>query len=217
MLATLLVAIRLARDGRPLGAGLAAALCVLSKPTGLLVVLPLAWETLGIRTAPAGRFAEEHAGATPAAWPRRLARLVAALAPPAAALGAWMAWCHAHYDRWAPFLERQARWRGPTGGPWRAFARYFERPEIHGAHHSTIDLVCAALFVLLIPWMWRRLRGPEALWASVAILLPLGSSLWSFTRFAASIYPAFTLAAIWSAGSERRFAALLSALLPLGG
>jgi len=128
-----------------------------------------------------------------------------------------MAWCHAVYGRVAPFLERQERWRGPTGAPWRAFVRYFERPEVHGAHHSTLDFAWAVIFVLLIPWMWRRLRKGEALWASASILLPLGSTLWSFTRFAASIYPAFALAALWSGRSERRFAALLGAMLPLGG
>lgn len=210
-LASLAVAVCMARDRRPLAAGLAAALCALSKPTGLLAVVPVAWEVAGWSAgapAPGGR---RRTGV------ERLRDLALALLPTAVALGSWMAFCHAAYGRWAPFLERQERWRGPTGGPWRAFARYFERPEVHGAHGSTIDFVCAAVFVLAIPWMWRRLRRGEVVWASLAILLPLGSTLWSFTRFAASIYPAFVLAALWTGHSDRRLAALLGAMLPLGG
>jgi hypothetical protein len=218
MLATLVGAVRLARDGRPLAAGLAAALCALAKPTGILAILPVAWE-IGARAAAPGAAAAPGLTAERTGRRRSLRpwRVALALAPPAAALGCWMVWCHAAYGRVAPFLERQERWRGVTGGPWRAFARYFERPEMHGAHHSTLDFACAAIFVLLIPWMWRRLRGGEALWASASILLPLGSTLWSFTRFAASIYPAFVLAALWSGRSERRLAGLLGGMLPLGG
>jgi len=218
MLATLVAAVRLARDGRPLAAGLAAALCALAKPTGILAVLPLAWEA-GAAAGPPGAAAATGIATERGARnrPGRFGRVALALAPPAAALACWMAWCHAAYGRMAPFLDRQERWRGPTGGPWRAFLRYFDRPEAHGAHHSTLEFACAALFVLLVPWMWRRLRKGEALWASVSILLPLGSTLWSFTRFAASVYPAFVLAALWSGGSDRRLAGLLGAMLPLGG
>ena len=213
LLATLVVAVGMARDRRPLAAGIAAALCALAKPTGILAVVPVAWEIArpgGSATAGGG------ADARGAGW-RRAGRMSLALAPSAAALGGWMAWCHSIYGRWAPFLERQERWRGPTGGPWRAFARYFEHPRVHGIHDSTLDCVCAALFVLAIPWMWRRLRRGETLWAGLAILLPLGSTLWSFTRFAASIYPVFVRAALWSGRSDRRLAALLGGMLPLGG
>jgi len=212
MLATLVGAIRLARDGRPFAAGWVAALCALTKPTGILALLPVVWE---ISAGPAadGPAAGRHGGHRSGRW----GRVALVLAPPVAALGCWLAWCHVVYGKVAPFVERQERWRGPTGGPWRAFVRYFERPEVHGAHHSTLEFVGAAIFVLLIPWMWRRLRTGEALWATASILLPLGSTLWSFTRFAASIYPAFVVAALWSGRSERRFAALLGGMLPLGG
>jgi hypothetical protein len=199
MLATLVGAVRLAREDRPFAAGIAAALCALAKPTGILAILPVAWE-LGAGAALPGVAAAAGLAAERAGRHRfgRWGRVALALAPPAAALGCWMAWCHATYGKVAPFLERQERWRGPTGGPWHAFVRYFERPEVHGAHHSTLDFACAAIFVLLIPWMWRRLRGGDALWASASILLPLGSTL-------------------WSGRSERRFAALLAGMLPLGG
>jgi hypothetical protein len=211
-LATLLGALALARAGRPLAAGGCAALCTLAKPTGVLVMLPLAIE---LWRGPDGR---DPAGGRPAPCPAdRIRRLASGLVPPAAALGAWMIACRFLFGSMVPFLARQERWRGPTTGPWRAFVRYFEGPQVHGAHHSTIDFACALLLVLSIPFMWRRLRASEAAWATVAILLPLGSTLWSFTRFAASIYPCHLLAAVSTRGSEQRFAAWIAVLLPMGG
>ncbi|HUD70625.1 MAG TPA: mannosyltransferase family protein [Dongiaceae bacterium] len=216
MLATLLLAIVAARDGRLLVAGLAAAACALSKPTGCLALLPV-W--VEIATGDRRRAGLPSAGAPRAPIAPRLAHLALVTLPSLAALGAYAAFCHSLTGRWAPFLERQARWRGPTGFPWRAFARYFENPQVHGAHHSSIDFVIATAAVLSIPWLWRRLRPSDALYGSVAILLPLGSTLWSFSRFAASIYPLAALYAGGSAdaGAERRCRALLGVWLPAGG
>ena len=211
-LAALLGALALARAGRPMASGGCAALCTLAKPTGVLVVLPLAielWRGPDIRDAAGDPRAQGPAD--------RLRRLASGLVPPAAALGAWMIVCRSRFRSLAPFLARQERWRGPTSGPWRAFVRYFEGPQVHGAHHSTIDFACALLLVLSIPFIWRRLRTSEAAWATVAILLPLGSTLWSFTRFAASIYPFHLLAAVSTRGSEGRFAAWIAVFLPIGG
>jgi hypothetical protein len=209
LLATLLGSIALARAGRPFLAGTCAALCALSKPTGVLVLVPLVIELWPDRAAPG--VAASRASRS------RMLRLAAALAPVAAALGGWALACQAVYGDVVPFIARQARWRGPTSGPWRAFARYFDSPRIHDAHHSTIDLVCALLFLAALPVIWRRLRTSEAAWATVAILLPLGSSLWSFTRFAASIYPFHVAVALSTEDSERRFTSWIVALMPLGG
>jgi hypothetical protein len=208
LLATLLGAIMLARARRPLLAGICAALCALAKPTGVLVLVPLVIEL----------WPNDGAGAAAgSSIPRRLRRLAMAVAPVLAALGGWALACQAIYGDFAPFLARQARWRGPTSGPWRAFVRYFDSPRIHDAHHSTIDLVCALLFLAALPVIWRRLRTSESAWATVAILLPLGSSLWSFTRFAASIYPFHVAVAVSTENSERRFMSWIAAMLPIAG
>jgi hypothetical protein len=204
LLATTLLAVRLARDGRAIVSGGAAALACLAKPTGVLVLLPVLVE-LG-RSRQAG----EARGA-------RLARIALACATPALALTGWIAFCHARFGAWLPFVARQARWRGATTGPWRAFVRYFEGPQIHGAHHSTIDFVCAAALVLSLVFMVRRLRASDALYAAAAILLPLSSTLWSFTRFAATIYPVPMLWARAGANDPDRHTALLALLLPVGG
>ena len=209
MLASILGAVRLARDGRPALAGMAGALAALSRPTGILVVVPLLVETL--RSGSFGGGAPIDAGL------RRARAAVALVLPPCLAVLGYMLYCRSLYGSLAPFLARQERWRGPTGGPWRAFARYFESPELHGAHHSSVDFVVAALFVTSIPWLFRRLRLADAAYATAAILLPLGSTLWSFSRFAAAIYPVHVLLACWSSREEGRLGAVLGILLPLSG
>ncbi len=202
MLVTLLGALRAARAGRPWTAGLCGALCALSRPTGILVLIPLLDELVFAKSP-------ERPGIR---W-----QVPAALALPAASFFAWMLYCRSLTGSLVPFLLRQERWRGPTSGPWRAFARFFDSPRLHDAHHSTIDLVVATSFVLAIPFLYTRLRRSYALYATAAILLPLGSSLWSFSRFAAAIFPVHILAATWASRSEGRLAACLAAALPVAG
>lgn len=208
MLALLLAALRAARSGRVLRAGLLAALCALSRPTGILAVLPLADEILAARGEGAGR----TAGAG-----RRWVRGVVALLLPWAALAGYALYCRTAFGEFLPFLVRQERWRGALSGPWRAFLRYLEAPRLHDAHHSTIDLIVALLCVAAIPWMFLRLRRSYALYAAAAILLPLGSTLWSFSRFAATLFPIHLLLGILTVSSETRFAAYLALALPLSG
>jgi len=206
LLAATLLAVRLARDGRAPASGAAAALACLAKPTGVLALLPVLAEIL----RPRGGEEREAAG-------RLAGRAALACLAPALAVGGWIAFCHARFGEWLPFVARQQRWRGATSGPWRAFVRYFEGPQIHGAHHSTIDFACAAILVLSLVFMIRRLRRSDALYAAAAILLPLSSTLWSFTRFAATIYP---VPMLWARAGTRhpdRHTALVAFLLPVGG
>lgn len=223
LLAATFLALWLLRSGRPASAGLSAAAAALARPTGVLVLLPLLVDAWGDARAgaPAAPADVERAGARPEGGGTRrglarAARTAALVLPTAAALGLWSLFCRSLYGEWLPFVTRQERWRGAMSGPWRAFARFFEAPQIHGAHHSAIDFACAAALVLSIPWMWRRLRRSDAAYGSAAILLPLTSTLWSFTRFAAVIYPVPLLLARWARTSERT-AALLALMLPIGG
>ena len=202
MLACLLGSLWAARRDRPWLAGVLGALCALSRPTGILVLLPLLDELLR-RQRPAGTGVA--------------ARATAPLLLPIAALAGYMLYCRALFGSLAPFVLRQERWRGATTGPWRAFVRYFEAPRIHDAHHSTIDLVVAALLVASIPFLFRHLRRSHALYGAAAILLPLCSTLWSYSRFAAGIFPVHLAAATILAASRGRFAALLAVMLPLSG
>jgi hypothetical protein len=203
MLACLLGSLRAARAGRPLVAGGLAALCALSKPTGILVLLPLLDELVVVNRD------RTIAG---------LSRAAAALAMPCVAVGAYMLYCRQLYGDPLAFLVRQERWRhGALSGPWRAFLLYLESPRLHDAHHSTIDLVMALLCLAAIPWMFLRLRRSYALYGAAAILLPLGSTLWSFSRFAAAIFPLHLLIGALTARSNARFAGYLAIAAPLAG
>lgn len=202
MLACLLGALRAARIERPWLAGILGGLCALSRPTGILVVIPLFDELLRSPRRQGARASGARA---------------AALGLPFAALFGYMLYCREAFGAWAPFLERQARWRGAVSGPWRAFARYLESPRLHDAHHSTIDLVLAVLLVASLPLLYLRLRRSYALYATAAILVPLTSTLWSFSRFAATIFPIHVLLATLAGPSPRRLAAYMAVSLPLLG
>ena len=202
MLAGALGALRAARDGRPWAAGLWGAIATLARPTGILVMVPLVDELLLARRA--------HPG------PRGASRL-AALAIPPGALAGYMLYCRASFGSFAPFLARQERWRGAFSGPWRAFTRYLEAPHLHDAHHSTIDLAFALFLVASIPFLFRRLPRSYALYGALAILLPLCSTLWSFARFAATVFPVTILIALWAARSRGRLLTYLATALPLSG
>jgi Gpi18-like mannosyltransferase len=203
MLLGLLGSLWAAREDRPWLAGLFGGLCVLSRPTGVLVLLPLLDETALRRPRAQGL--------------RGIARIAAPLALPLLALGGYMLYCRALFGSLTPFLLRQERWRGASSGPWRAFVRYFESPRVHDAHHSTIDLLLAVILVASIPLLFRLLRRSHALYATAAILLPLCSTLWSYSRFAATLFPVHLAAALLAAEARGRFAALLAVCLPLSG
>jgi mannosyltransferase PIG-V len=191
------------RAGRPWLAGAFGAVAALARPTGILVILPLAWEAVAAR----------HAGR------RGLHRFatIGSVVVPLLALGAFMLYCHAAFGSFAPFIERQMRWRHPMSWPWTAFTQYLQDPHVHDAHHSTIDLVIASLCVASIPLLFRDLPTSYALYASAAILLPLCSTLWSFSRFAATLFPVHMLLALRTARSEGWSRAYFVTALPAAG
>ncbi|HEU4401249.1 MAG TPA: glycosyltransferase family 39 protein [Candidatus Polarisedimenticolia bacterium] len=219
MLACLLGSILAARERRPWLAGGVGALCVLSRPTGFLVLVPLFDELVIRRWSESGREELGHPGQGRRAWRSGLAaaRGLPPLTLPLVALGGYMVYCHALYGRYEEFLIRQSRWRGPTSGPWRAFVRFFESPGAQDVHHLKLDLIAAVLCVVSIPFLFRALRRSYALYATAAILLPLGSTLWSFSRFAATIFPLHLLLGRALARSPRLFPAYLALALPLLG
>jgi hypothetical protein len=116
-----------------------------------------------------------------------------------------MLYCARVFSDPLAFAHRQSRWRGAASGPWRAFIRWWETgPTAHGAHGSTIELVIAIVFILMLPFMFRRLRLSMVLYATLAVLLPLCSTLWSFGRISLTVFPAYVLIGVaWSEGRRR--------------
>jgi len=197
-------AMLLARRRRFLSAGLLAGLCTLTRPVGVLIVIPLFSEW--ISRSPSGMDRTRH---------RRAAHLIACFLPAGAALFAFSLYGRTVTGSFSAFIERQIRWRGVPSGPWRALQRYLEAPALHDAHHSSIDLAIAILLMASIPFLFKLLPRPQALYGTAMILAPLGTTLWSYSRLAAVIFPVYVALALTTRGRRRWFVAYLVVAIPL--
>jgi hypothetical protein len=180
-----------ARLGRFSIAGVFGGLATLTRPFGILLVVPLVWEWWAWRG---------DADDASSRWKRTLSGLWLLMLP--VAISGYLFFCQLTFGDPLALLHRQERWRGGLSGPWRAFVRWWEAgPSAHGAHGSTVELiiavVCLAMFVVMV----RRLRPSYTLYSGAALTLALGSTLWSFSRFALTLFPFFMLIGMtWADG-----------------
>lgn len=196
-LALTLAAFLSAREGRWGFLALAGFLGALARPTGLMAGAALLAD---VRRRRGG-------------WRGYLALLAFP-----AGTAAFSYYCHRAFGDPLAWVHRQSRWRGAWAGPWRAFQRFFEHPpRLHGAHDSILELLFAVLFVLTLVPILRRYRASWGTFALLTVLVPLGSTLWSFTRLALIDFPFFVL--MGEAGSRHRevLPVYLALALPLGG
>jgi len=198
---TLLVFDR-ARHGRFALAGAVGALAALTRPTGVLLALPLAVEWWSQRGTRASRPASERrTGVSRWGW-------LAALGP-VSGTAIFMMMCARLFGDPLAFVHRQERWRGAASGPWRAFVRWWqETPALHGAHDSTLEMMTALVLLAILPFVVLRLRASYAIHALVTILVPLCSTVWSFGRLALPAFPIFMLIGMASSPAGRRMAAI---------
>lgn len=181
-----------ARSGRFAAAGGLAGLATLTRPFGVLLAIPILVEFWYARR---GREATD-VRRRPKIWE------LLWVGPIPAALVAYMVFCRSVVGDPLAFVHHKTRWRGAMSGPWRAFVRWWEAgPSAHGAHGSTVELViaivCLAMFVVMV----RRFRLSYTLYTGAALTLALGSTLWSFSRIALTLFPFFVLIGMtWSEG-----------------
>jgi hypothetical protein len=169
----------------------------LTRPTGLLAAVALAWEVWDRKGGWKGWLSLASFPAGTAAFCLFCGR----------AFGDPLAWVH-----------RQARWRGAASGPWRAFVRFFEDgPRLHGSHASILEMVIAVAFLVSLVPAVRRLRPSWAVYAALSVLVPLCSTLWSFSRLALAIFPAFALLGLAAEHRPDLPRLYLSVSLPLAG
>jgi hypothetical protein len=180
-----------ARSGRFEIAGVLGFLATLTRPFGVLLILPLGWEWWLWRSEPCDSGVRR--------W-RTLRGLWILLVPIAMAGYFWFS--RLTFGDPLALLHRQERWRGGLSGPWRAFVRWWEAgPTAHGAHGSTVELVIAVVSLAMLVAMARRLRPSYTIYAAAAMALALGSSLWSFSRLSLTLFPFFMLiGAAWADG-----------------
>jgi len=181
-----------ARTGRFAAAGMIAALATLTRPFGLLLAIPIVVE---FWFAWRGR---DQVGVDrrPKIWELAWAGLIPL------ALAGYMGFCQSVLGDPLAFIHHKTRWRGAMSGPWRAFVRWWEAgPTAHGAHGSTVELVIALACLAMLIVMVRRLRPSYTLYTAAAMILALGSTLWSFSRLALTLFPFFMLIGMaWSDG-----------------
>jgi hypothetical protein len=179
-LALSLACLSLAIDGRLGAAGVFGFLSALTRPTGVLLAPALWlqwWQSRRQNPSSASRWGF-------------LAGLL-----PMLGMAAFLAYCGVAFgDPLAPF-HRQATWRGAmgwpppilhelTGGPWSLMA----------TRHSFVELTAAAAFVALGLLAFRYVPLSVALYGLGATLLPLWTSLFSFSRLALASFPVFIAA-----------------------
>jgi hypothetical protein len=179
-----------ARTGRFVTASALGGLATLTRPFGVLLVLPLLWEWWSQRSDRDGD------GSRPGIRDG-LSILLLPLA-----LGGYMLFCRSVFGDGLALLHRQERWRGGLSGPWRAFVRWWETgPTAHGSHGSTYELVVALLCLAMLAIMARKLRPSYTLYCAACMAVALGSSLWSFSRLALTLFPLFMVIGVsWAAG-----------------
>ncbi len=161
-----------ARAGRWPLAGLFGALTVLTKVTGLLLVIPLAWEAVTVWRAARGR---GWYAWRPAPW---------LLALPAAAFG-WALVRAGLQGQAAAFSANgvltnlispdfQTEWHNVLAWPWQALAASVAAPV---RLWPRFDAVIAAVDLLLAAWVFmllvrtRRLHHPGLTWFSTAVVV----------------------------------------------
>jgi Dolichyl-phosphate-mannose-protein mannosyltransferase len=178
-LALSLATFSLALDGRFVGAGIFGFLCALSRPTGVLLAPAIALEWWQAR---------RRSPTTP--WTGIFASLL-----PIAGLATFLAWCGRSFgDPWAPF-HRQETWRGTMTWPPAAWHELTSGSlSLLATRRSVIEAVAAVLFVTLGILAFRYLPPAMAAYGLGATLLPLTTSLFSFSRLALASFPVFLTA-----------------------
>jgi Mannosyltransferase (PIG-V) len=156
-------------------AGLLGGLAALTRPFGVLIVLPLVIEAWHQRSE------------------RPLWRMGLAMLPiPAAVLG-YMAYLGFQFGDPLAFLNAQAGWDRSLMAPWDTIGKFLDGPfELNSGPHSLVDFAFMLLAVGLALASWKVLRRSYAVYISALVIFPLlTGSLVSFPRFVLTFFPMF--------------------------
>jgi hypothetical protein len=178
-----------ARRGRPVLAGVSAALAALCRLTGTLLVVPLLVEMLADARRRRGRGLP----------PFRVAHLAALL--PLLATAGWDLWIRARAGVPGGVLSLQPIWGTHPVAPWTALHDSL-RTVLDGGHaEELINLASSFALLVSIPLMWGRLPASYVAYAAVSVLPivcreSLVTPQESSARYLLSVFPVFALLAL---------------------
>jgi hypothetical protein len=173
-------AVLAARTRRWAIAGVLAGLATLTRPFGILILVPLAVEA----------WLQRHDGRV---WQPLVALLV-----PFAALGAFAGYLAVHVGDPLAFVHAQAGWDRGLMPPWETLALFLSQPlTIHSGLHSSVDLAFTIGLALVALASWRLLRPSYAAFLSALLLAALSTgALLSIGRFSVGWFPVFMVLAV---------------------
>ena len=180
-LAALTAAFYYLEKNKLLPAMIATAIAVLTRSQAVIAIPALIW--LAWRCYPQKRV-----------W--AASAIVLASAVP---LIAYLAFIHVQFGSivWIP--ESIRYWRGDLKYPLYAFVRFAaSNISIHGQHNSIIDFCFAIANLCALVFTWRRVPRPYFLYSLLAVLFPLMSTLFSFSRLCLANVPFFMVVSFFA-------------------
>jgi len=185
-------------------AAAAAGVAALTRPTGILLTLPLLIEAvLAFRASEPGE--------------RRIGRTVAsgiAVMAPAAGLALFLGWsARAGYGFMTPLrIQSSSNLRGGFVAPWTALHMAFSHLRSGDGLGSGLHLVWAVVVIACVVAACRRLPASYGAWAVLSVVVALSApNLDSFERYAVATFPIMIGAGILTARPRDLFPAVLAA------
>lgn len=173
-LAAVVAAFYYLEEKRLVPAALACALAVLSRPQAILAIPSLVWLAFS-------RIPERRLKAV-------LVVILASILP----LAAYLFFIGQTFGSFEWVSESQRYWRGEMRYPLYALTRFAgSEIALHGQHNSILDFTFALLNLTAIVFSLRRFPPQYSLYSLVVVLVPLSSTLFSFSRLCLANFPLF--------------------------
>jgi hypothetical protein len=180
-------------------AGLLAGLATLTRPVGIVALVPLLVEFLAMGPSEAST-----------RWSARSVGILCAITGPTLAAGVgYLVFAVSAFGHPLAVFGTQASVRGAIAAPWQPFVELWRaRPRLHSFGNSLVDAALAAIAIATLPAIFRQLRASYACYALLILAIPLSGSLISFNRLLLPSFPhAILLARL--VNSPRLFTAIL--------
>jgi len=200
LLLTTTGALLMARQERWLAAGVLAALATLTRPLGVVAIVPVL---------------AEYASRKRVASPDPAPSLACILVPAAAAAAAYVVLAWNVFGNPMAVVDMQASVRGEFSAPWEPFLEIWRHgPRLHAFNNSVIDATLALAALVSLPVLFARVPLGYACYALVVILVPVSQSLMSFNRL---LLPSFPHAILLARAMDRQWtASTLYAVFAIG-